>query len=179
MLPIVALPLMAVATALGGGMSPRAFAASAVRGASALAWLFVLFFLLAVLFTAIARINPFSVVLGSYGTDIAHLSPFLLAMTVALIGWVGIPGASAAQVVLVDKVFGELAAAAGIGAGVWVVVLLFSSKADTYGPLPNVNMLGVMGLCRSANVRNILITGWAVLVPAVILYTALIWFGTM
>lgn len=178
-LPIVALPLMAVATALGGGMSPRAFAASAVRGASALAWLFVLFFLLAVLFTAIARINPFSVVLGSYGTDIAHLSPFLLAMTVALIGWVGIPGASAAQVVLVDKVFGELAAAAGIGAGVWVVVLLFSSKADTYGPLPNVNMLGVMGLCRSANVRNILITGWAVLVPAVILYTALIWFGTM
>ncbi|WP_238981371.1 permease [Williamsia herbipolensis] len=177
-LPIIALPLMAVATALGGGMSPKAFAASAFRGASALAWLFVLFFLLAVLFTAIARINPFSVVLGSYGTDIAHLSPFLLAMTVALIGWVGIPGASAAQVVLVDRVFGELAAAAGIGAGVWVVVLLFSSKADTYGPLPNVNMLGVMGLCRSANVRNILITGWAVLVPAVILYTAMIYLGT-
>ncbi|MGJ0119789.1 Na+/H+ antiporter NhaC family protein [Williamsia sp. MIQD14] len=177
-LPIVALPLMAVATALGAGMSPKAFVTSAFRGAAALAWLFVLFFGLAVLFTAIARINPFSVVLGSYGTDIAHLSPFLLAMTVALIGWVGVPGASAAQVVLVDRVFGELAAAAGIGSGVWVVVLLFASKADTYGPLPNVNMLGVMGLCRSAGVRNILITGWAVLVPAVVLYTAMIYLGT-
>ncbi|MGU3292706.1 Na+/H+ antiporter NhaC family protein [Williamsia sp. M5A3_1d] len=177
-LPLIALPLMSVATALGAGMSPKAFVLSAVRGAANLAWLFALFVLLAVLFTAIARINPFAVVLGSYGDDIGHLSPFLLAMTVAAIGWVGVPGASAAQVVLLDKVFGELAAVAGIGAGVWVVVLLFASKADTYGPLPNVNMLGVMGLCRSADVRNILIVGWCVLVPAVLMYTALIFLGT-
>ncbi|GGF20525.1 permease [Williamsia phyllosphaerae] len=177
-LPLLALPLLSIVTAAGAGMSPKAFAVNAYRGAAKLAWLFVLFYLLALLFNAIARLNPFTVVLGSYGTEIRGLTPFLFAMTVALIGWVGVPGASAAQVVLLDKIFGELASIAGIGAGVWVVVLLFASKADTYGPLPNVNMLGVMGLCRSANVRNILITGWCVLLPAVAMYTLFIYVGT-
>ena len=177
-LPLVALPLLAVVTAVAGGMRPAEFVRGIGRGASSLAWLFFLFLLLAVLFTEIARINPFRVVLGSYGDDIGHLTPFLLAMTIAVIGWVGIPGATGAQVVLVDRVFGDLADAAGIGAAVWVVVLLFSSKADTYGPLPNPTMVGVMGLCRSANLRTIFLTAWAVLVPIVVVYTLLIVIGT-
>lgn len=177
-LPLVALPLLSVVTAIAGGMRPRAFLRAMRRGARSLAWLFFLFLLLAVLFTAIARINPFSVVLGSYGDDIGHLTPFLLAMTIAVIGWIGIPGATGAQVVLVDKVFGPLADAAGIGVGVWVVVLLFSSKADTYGPLPNPTMVGVMGLCRSTNLRAIFLTAWTILIPIVAVYTLLIFAGT-
>jgi hypothetical protein len=177
-LPIVALPLLAVVTAIAGGMRPGAFLRAVGRGAASLAWLFFLFLLLAVLFTAIARINPFSVVLGSFGDDIGHLTPFLLAMTIAVIGWVGIPGATGAQVVLVDKVFGPLADVAGLGTAVWVVVLLFSSKADTYGPLPNPTMVGVMGLCRSTNLRSIFLTAWAILVPIVAVYTLLILLGT-
>ncbi|WP_299574926.1 permease [uncultured Williamsia sp.] len=178
MLPLVALPLLAVVTAIAGGMRPAAFAHAVRRGVSSLAWLFFLFLLLAVLFTAIARINPFSVVLGSFGDDIGHMTPFLLAMTIAVIGWIGIPGATGAQVVLMDKVFGPLADVAGIGAGVWVVVLLFSSKADTYGPLPNPTMVGVMGLCRSTNLRAIFLTAWTVLIPIVAVYTLLILIGT-
>lgn len=177
-LPLVALPLLAVVTAVAGGMRPAAFLGAVRRGASSLAWLFALFLLLAVLFTAIARIDPFSVVLGSFGDDIGHMTPFLLAMTIAVIGWIGIPGATGAQVVLVDKVFGPLADVAGIGAAVWVVVLLFSSKADTYGPLPNPTMVGVMGLCRSTNLRAIFLTAWTVLVPIVAVYTLLILIGT-
>lgn len=177
-LPLVALPLLAVVTAVAGGMRPTAFLGAVRRGASSLAWLFFLFLLLAVLFTAIARINPFSVVLGSFGDDIGHMTPFLLAMTIAVIGWIGIPGATGAQVVLVDKVFGPLADVAGIGAGVWVVVLLFSSKADTYGPLPNPTMVGVMGLCRSTNLRAVFLTAWTILVPIVAVYTLMILIGT-
>lgn len=177
-LPLIALPLLAVVTAVAGAMRPAAFVRAVHRGASSLAWLFALFLLLAVLFTALVLINPFSVVLGSYGDDIGHLAPFLLAMTIAVIGWIGIPGATGAQVVLVDKVFGPLADVAGIGVGVWVVVLLFSSKADTYGPLPNPTMVGVMGLCRSTNLRAIFLTAWAILVPIVAVYTLLILVGT-
>jgi hypothetical protein len=55
-----------------------------------------------------------------------------------------------------------------------VIVLLWASKADTYGPFPNGNMVGAMGLARSTNLRGLLLTGWAVLIPACLLYAGLL-----
>ena len=43
---------------------------------------------------------------------------------------------------------------------------------------PNPTMVGVMGLCRSTNLRAIFLTAWTVLVPIVAVYTLLILIGT-
>ena len=102
----------------------------------------------------------------------------MFAVIVALLGWVGVPGATAAQVVLLDKVFGPLAEAIGVPVSTWIVVLLFASKTDTYGPFPNGNMVGVMGLARSENLKNMLITGWLLLVPACLMYGVLMFVQT-
>ncbi|BBH68766.1 permease [Actinoplanes sp. OR16] len=173
--PLVALPLLGVLTGLAGGLGFTGTLRALAAGGRGMLGMLGLFLLLAALFVAIEELGPFDVVLARYGDQMAGLSPFALAIAIALLGWVGVPGATAAQVVLLDQLFGEIAASAGIGMASWIVVLLFASKADTYGPFPNANMIGAMGLARCLNLRAILLAGWAILIPAVGVYAILLY----
>jgi H+/gluconate symporter-like permease len=174
--PLLALPVLGVATGLASGLDIKKIIELLYRGASRLISIFLLFWLLAALFITIDKLAPFQVILDTYGESLASSSPFVFTILIALLGWVGVPGATAAQVVLLDKVFGDLATSIGVGTGAWTIALLFASKADTYGPFPNANMVGAMGLARSSNLRNMMITGWALLVPACLMYTAILLF---
>lgn len=174
--PLLALPIIGIATAVAGRLSAAETLTYMYRGAAKLISIFILFWLLAGLFLMIDMLAPFDVILENYGDSLADGSPFVFAILVALLGWVGVPGATAAQVILLDEVFGPLGASMGVTAASWVIVMLFASKADTYGPFPNANMIGVMGLARSTNLRNMLITGWALLVPATLMYLVILFF---
>lgn len=176
--PLIALPLLAIATGIAARLPLRGWCAAMGRGMWSMAGVFALFWLLAVLFLIIDRLQPFTTVLALLGPQLQSSSPFVFTLIVALIGWVGVPGATAAQVVLIDRVFGPLAGEIGVGAGSWVVVLLFSSKADTYGPFPNPNMVSTMGLARSKNLRTMLLTGWVLLVPAALMYLVILFVQT-
>ena len=168
--PLLALPVLGVVTAIASRMRVQDIVSTIYRGCSQVISIFILFWLLAALFIIIDQLAPFDVVMELFGSQLESASPFVFTIIIALLGWVGVPGATAAQVVLLDKVFGDLGTALGVSASSWVIVLLFASKADTYGPFPNGNMVGVMGLARSTNLRNMLITGWMLLVPACIMY---------
>lgn len=176
--PLVALPLLAIATGIGAKLSLKRWFTAMGRGMWSMAGVFAMFWLLAVLFLIIDRLQPFDTVLTLLGPQLQASSPFLFTLIVALIGWVGVPGATAAQVVLIDKMFGPLAGEMGVGAGSWVIVLLFASKADTYGPFPNPNMVSTMGLAHSQNLRMMLLTGWVLLVPATLMYFLILFFET-
>ncbi|MGW1675894.1 Na+/H+ antiporter NhaC family protein [Saccharopolyspora sp. NPDC002376] len=176
--PLLALPVLGIVAGLVGGLSPTEIAVQMYRGAARLVNVFLLFWLLAVLFAEIDELQPFQVILDTYGTSMQGLSPFVFALLIAGLGWVGVPGATAAQVVLLNKVFGGLAMSLGISSGAWVVVLLFASKADTYGPFPNANMVSAMSLARSTNLKNILLTGFALLVPCCLMYAVILFFET-
>lgn len=176
--PLVALPVLAIATGVAARLPLRTWFSALGRGMWSMAGVFLLFWLLAVLFLIIDRLQPFETVLGLLGPQLEASSPFVFSLIVALIGWVGVPGATAAQVILIDKVFGPLAGEIGVGPGSWVVVLLFASKADTYGPFPNPNMVSTMGLAHSKNLRTMLLTGWVLLIPAALLYTVILFLET-
>lgn len=176
--PLLALPTIGVVTALAGGLSIGETLTLLYRGANRLISVFVLFWLLAALFLMIDVMAPFDVILGTYESTLTSASPFVFVVVIALLGWVGVPGATAAQVVLLDEVFGPLASTLGISAASWVVVMLFASKADTYGPFPNANMIGVMGLARSTNLKNMMITGWLLLVPCTLMYGIILFLQT-
>nr|WP_253903768.1 Na+/H+ antiporter NhaC family protein [Brevibacterium sp. CT2-23B] len=176
--PLLALPVLGVATAIASRMRVADIVSTIYRGCSQVISIFILFWLLAALFIIIDKLAPFDVVMDLFGTQLESASPFVFTIIIALLGWVGVPGATAAQVVLLDKVFGELGTTLGVSAGSWVIVLLFASKADTYGPFPNGNMVGVMGLARSTNLRNMLFTGWMLLVPACIMYFLILFVET-
>lgn len=172
--PLLALPVLGIVTGLAGRLSAKDIAEHMYRGGAKLISILLLFWLLAALFALIDQLAPFKVILDQLGPELATVSGFGVAIAIALLGWVGVPGATAAQVVLLDKVFGTLAASAGVGPGAWVVVLLFASKADTYGPFPNANMVGAMGLARSSDLKSMLITGWMMLVPACAMYAVIL-----
>ncbi|WP_433159922.1 Na+/H+ antiporter NhaC family protein [Kribbella sp. CA-247076] len=172
--PLLALPLLGIVTGFAGRLGARDIAEHMYRGGAKLISILLLFWLLAALFALIDQLAPFQVILDELGPEMATISGFGVAIAVALLGWVGVPGATAAQVVLLDKVFGTLAASAGVGPAAWVVVLLFASKADTYGPFPNANMVGAMGLARSSDLKSMLITGWMLLLPACVMYAVIL-----
>ncbi len=176
--PLIALPILAVSTGLAAGQKPGAWLKSLAQGMRSMLGLFILFWLLAVVFLLINRLAPYDTLLVLLGPRLEEASPFVFAVIVALIGWVGVPGATAAQVVLLDQVFGPLIGQIGLSAASWVVVLLFASKGDTYGPFPNPNMVSAMGMAHSKNLRSMLLTGWILLVPAAGLYTLLLFLET-
>lgn len=176
--PLLALPLIGLATGLAARMGVNAILGHIYRGAASLISIFILFWLLAALFILIDRLAPFEVILDTYSESLTGSSPFVFTIAISLLGWVGIPGATAAQVVLLDEVFGSLGAGIGVSAASWVVVLLFGSKADTYGPFPNGNMVGVMGLARSTSLKNMMLTGWMLLLPACLMYGLMLFFQT-
>jgi Na+/H+ antiporter NhaC len=176
--PLLALPVIGVVTGLAARLPIAETLAQIYKGMASMINFFIMFWLLAALFIVIDKLEPFQIILETYQESLSSGSPFVFSIAIALLGWVGVPGATAAQVVLLDKVFGDLGATLGVTAASWVVVLLFASKADTYGPFPNGNMIGVMGLARSQNLKNMMITGWMVLVPACIMYGLILFFQT-
>ncbi len=177
--PLLALPLLGIVTGFAGGLGSVEIASRMYRGGARLLSIFILFWLLAALFGIIDQwLKPYDVILDTFGSQLSHLGALPFAVAIGLLGWVGVPGATAAQVVLLDKVFGGLGATLGVSASAWVIVLLWASKGDTYGPFPNANMIGAMGLARSRNLRNVLLTGWLVMVPACVMYAILLAFMT-
>ncbi|MFE7795726.1 Na+/H+ antiporter NhaC family protein [Streptomyces sp. NPDC057460] len=172
--PLIALPLLAVVTGLVGGLNPWRTLRAVATGARRLLPMLLLFWMLAALFAFIDSLHPYDVVMDQFGPGLREMSPLPFALAVASLGWVGVPGATAAQVVLLSEVFGPLGNSLGIGSAAWVVILLWASKADTYGPLPNANMVGPMGLARATRLPYLLSAGWAVLIPACALYAVLL-----
>ncbi|WP_420031664.1 permease [Streptomyces sp. cg28] len=172
--PLIALPLLIVVTAAAAGLSPKRAAAAVLTGARRMLPMLLLFWMLAALFGFIDLLHPYDVVLDRFGPGLRDMSPVPFALAVAALGWVGVPGATAAQVILIGEVFGPLGDQLGITPAAWVVILLWASKADTYGPLPNANMVGAMGMARATRLPYLLGTGWALLVPACALYAVLL-----
>ncbi|WP_326819725.1 Na+/H+ antiporter NhaC family protein [Streptosporangium sp. NBC_01756] len=172
--PLIALPLMAVVTAVAARLSLRHALRAVVTGGRRMLPTLLLFWMLAALFGFIELLHPYDVVLDTFGPGLREMSPLPFALAIAALGWVGVPGATAAQVVLIGEVFGPLGTGLGIGPAAWVIILLWASKADTYGPLPNANMVGAMGVARATRLPYLLGAGWALLVPACALYTVLL-----
>lgn len=177
--PLLALPVLGVVAGVGGRLPINRIVQTMYRGASSLISMLLLFWLLAALFILMDKLAPFQVILNAIGGNLRSGSVLAFCVIVGLLGWVGVPGGTAAQVALLGKVFGPIGTALGVPASAWVIVLLFASKADTYGPFPNANMVGAMGIAESKSLRNMLVIGWTLLVPAIVMYAIILMVETL
>jgi len=168
----VALIVLILVTGVAAREPAGEIVGAVYAGASRLLGIFFLFFLLAILFTLIDSVGAYDGVAERF--SLSTLSPYLFCVVVIVIGWVGVAGAAAAQVVLVNQVFGPLALALGIPAPAWTLVLLATSQTDGLGPFPNPDMIGQMGLAESRSLRWQLLSSYLVLVPVLVLYTILL-----
>ena len=169
--PVALIVLIAV-TGIAARLPMGELLGAVYAGASRLLGIFFLFFLLAVLFTLVDSMGVYAGVAERFA--LSTLGPYLFCLVVVLIGWVGVAGAAAAQAVLVNHVFGPLAAALGVPPAAWSVVLLAVSQTDGLGPFPNPDMIGQMGLAESRSLRWQLLSSYLVLVPVVVLYAVLL-----
>ncbi|GAA2352638.1 Na+/H+ antiporter NhaC family protein [Streptomyces violaceusniger] len=172
--PLLALPAMAALTAAAGGLSVKDTIDAFCRGAARMVETFLLFWMLAAFFLTVNELKPYDVLLHRFGPQLHGLAPLPFAIAVALLGWLGVPGATAAHVVLLNKVFGPLGTSIGLTPTAWAVTYLWGSKADTYGPYPNPNMMAALGFAEGTRLRTLLSVGWTLLVPAAVMYALIL-----
>src|SRR5690625_3702304 len=174
---IVVMIVTVVVTSVMGGMRPTSALQSFYEGASQLLWLFIVFWLFNPLLVIMEESGAYDQVLSGLQPVLEDSGPWAFLMLALLLGWIGVAGAAVAQVVLIDKLLWPLAAGLGIPPGVWAAALLGGSQIDWFGPFPNADMIGQMGLARSANLRMMLFNGWTVMAATLAMFT--VYFAVM
>ncbi len=160
---IIVMIVTAVMTALCGRMHPEPAVTAFTRGAASLIWLFFLFWLFNPLLVLVEESGAYEALLDGLNPTLQSAGPWPFLVLSLLIGWLAVPGAAVAQVVLIDKLLWPLAASIGVPPTAWAASLLGGSQIDWFGPLPNGDMIGQMGLARSTNLKMMLYNGWIVM----------------
>lgn len=158
----------ALITALLGRLGAERAISTFTKGAASLIWLFFLFWMFNPLLTLVEASGSYDVMLNSLSPTMESAGPWVFLMLSLLIGWLAVPGAAVAQVTLIDKLLWPLAASLGVPQTAWATSLLGGSNNDTFGPFPNGDMIGQMGLARSSNLKMMLFTGWFVMTANVV-----------
>lgn len=170
---IVVMLVATVVTALAGSMGVARALQAFFAGAASLIWLFFLFWMFNPLLVVMEESGAYQIVVDAAQPFMEGVGPWGFLMLVLLIGWIGISGAAVAQVVLIDKLFAPIAAGLGIPPVAWAAALLGGSQIDWFGPLPNADMIGQMGLARSSNLRMMLLNGWTIMGCTLLLFAGL------
>ncbi len=166
----------AFTTGLAGRLGPVRILQAIYAGASRLIWLFLLFWLFNPVLMLVDQTKAYQALVDWGKPVLAAIGPYAFGLLAILIGWVGVSGAAVAQVVLMNQVFGPIVQQLGLSAAAWVGVLLASSQLDWFGPFPNADMVGQMGLARSKDLRHMLYNGWAIMAMNLVLFAILLWF---
>lgn len=165
----------AVTTSIAGRLDPSDAVTRFCKGAGALLWLFFMFWFFDVILVLVENSGAYTVLLDALAPTMQDAGPWPFLMLTLAVGWIGIAGAAVAQVVLIDKLFAPLAASLGIPPVAWAAALLGGSQIDWFGPFPNGDMIGQMGIARSQNLKAMLIAGWTVMTVSVVVLGVLFW----
>lgn len=172
---IIVMLVTAVTTSIAGRLNPTHAVTAFCQGAGSLLWLFFMFWFFDVILVLVEKSGAYEVLLDSLSPMMEDAGPWPFLMLTLVIGWIGIAGAAVAQVVLIDKLFWPLASSLGIPPIAWAASLLGGSQIDWFGPFPNGDMVGQMGIARSQNLRAMLIAGWTVMSVSMVVLAVLFW----
>ncbi|MEM2004502.1 MAG: hypothetical protein QW705_04245 [Zestosphaera sp.] len=170
---LVVMLVTAFITGLAGGRNPIDILRSIYAGASKLLWLFILFWLFNPIITLMGKTGAYDALLQTLSPVLQVIGPYGFCLMALVVGWLGVSGAAVAQVAVVNEMFKPIVAALGIPPTAWVGVLLGSSQIDWFGPFPNADMVGQMGLARSKDLRMQLLNGWAIMAANFIMFAIL------
>jgi GntP family gluconate:H+ symporter len=161
-------------TGLAGRLSPTQILRAIYAGASRLIWLFLLFWLFNPILTLVEQTKAYQALLDAGRPLLGLIGAYEFGLISILIGWLGVSGAAVAQVVLMNEVLGPIVQQVGLSSAAWVAVLLATSQLDWFGPFPNADMIGQMGLARSRDLRRMLYNGWAIMAANTVLFVVLL-----
>lgn len=165
---IIVMLVAALITALLGRLPAERAINTFTTGAASLIWLFFLFWMFNPMLVLVEESGAYDALLAALNPTLHSAGPWLFLVLSLLLGWLAVPGAAVAQVTLIDKLLWPLAASIGVPPTAWAAALLGGSQIDWFGPLPNGDMIGQMGLARSTNLKMMLFNGWMVMAANII-----------
>lgn len=163
---------LAIITGLAGKMKIGTIADTFFKGMTRLIWLFMMFVLFEPFLIYVEQSGAFQSLFEILEPLIAGSGQIVFSLVTALIGIFGINGAAVAQSMLLDSLFGEMAAGLALNKGLWAAVLLIGSQITSFA-YPGGDMLGAMGLAHSKDVKSMLKLGYAIIAVLLILIVVL------
>lgn len=157
----------AAITGLGAGYSPTKTMDVMMRGASRMAWFYLMFVLFDPFVNFVAETGAFAAVgellrpLIDAGGSVGFL------MIGSLFGIFGISGAAVAQVEIMAEMFGETAVNLGVSLPLYLTMLLIGSQITSFA-YPGADMMTELGLARSNHLKSLILNGWVVTLVMVI-----------
>lgn len=163
---------VAIVTGIAAGMKVGEIANTFFEGMSKLIWLFFMFVLFEPFLVFVEQSGAFDALFNLLQPLISSSGETIFALVSSIVGIFGISGAAVAQSMLLDSMFGTMAADLGIHMGLWAAVLLIGSQITSFA-YPGGDMLGAMGLAQSKDVKSMLKLGYAIIITLLLLLVAL------
>jgi len=168
---IMIILLTSITTALAGRLSLNEMVETFFEGAKPLVWLFFQFVLFTPFIYYIEKLGGFEALANLLMPLVESGGKTALLNMITILGVAGIPGASVAQMTILNEMFLEIISGAGIPMTVWIMVLLVGSQMTEY-LYPVGDTLGAMGIARSRDLKSMIIFGIVATVAALILVFA-------
>jgi gluconate:H+ symporter, GntP family len=165
---IMIILLTSITTALAGRLSLNEMVETFFEGAKPLVWLFFQFVLFTPFIYYIEKLGGFEALANLLMPLVESGGKTALLNMITILGVAGIPGASVAQMTILNEMFLEIISGAGIPMTVWIMVLLVGSQMTEY-LYPVGDTLGAMGIARSRDLKSMIIFGIVATIMAVIL----------
>ena len=173
---IMVISITAVATGLAGGMKPSPLFDTMISGAARMMWLFIMFVLFTPFIGFISEAGAFQELVHLIAPLLASENIPVFSLISALTGIFGIGGAAAAQSVVMDGMFKDIAMNLGMSTTLWATIMLVGSQITSFA-YPEADMLGQMGLARSKDMKNMVKFGVTMTICCVIYVLIRSFFG--
>lgn len=167
---IIVMIATALVTSVLGKLPAERALTTFSQGAASLVWLFFLFWMFNPLLVLVEESGAYDTLMDSLTPTLQTVGPWGFLVLSLMIGWLAVPGAAVAQVTLINDLLWPLGSSLGIPPTAWAASLLGGSQIDWFGPLPNADMVGQMGLARSSNLKMMLYNGWAVMAANLVVF---------
>lgn len=152
---------VAAITGLAAGYKPSKVSDVMMRGASRMAWFYLMFVLFDPFVNFVAATGAFTAVgdllqpMINAGGNVGFL------MIGSLFGIFGISGAAVAQAEIMNEMFSGVALTLGTSLPLYVTMLLVGSQITSFA-YPGADMMTEFGLARSSHLKSLILNGWVV-----------------
>lgn len=151
----------AAITGLAAGYGPTKVMDVMMRGASRMAWFYLMFVLFDPFVNFVAETGAFTAVGDLLKPLIDASGSVGFLMIGSLFGIFGISGAAVAQVEIMAGMFGDIATTLGVGMPLYLTMLLVGSQITSFA-YPGADMMTELGLARSNHLKSLILNGWVV-----------------
>lgn len=165
---IMIILITSITTGLAGRLSLNEIVETFFEGAKPLVWLFFQFVLFTPFIYYIEKLGGFEALANLLMPLVESGGKTALLNMITILGVAGIPGASVAQMTILNEMFHGVISEMSIPMTVWVMVLLVGSQMTEY-LYPVGDTLGAMGIARSKDLKRMIIFGIVATAAALVL----------